>query len=202
MTSITGILLAAGGGRRFGGQKLLHSLPGGESVGVAAARNLIAAVPDSVAVVRPGDHELAAALSTTGIRVVENPAAADGMGTSLSVGVGATAGSGGWLVALADMPWIRPETIQALADALRAGAPLVAPVHLGRRGHPVGFSAPWQTKLQALTGDQGARHLLARNASELVLQPTSDPGVLRDVDSPTDLEGSLLERFQEHAAIN
>ena len=80
MISVTGILLAAGDGRRFGGQKLLHPLPSGEPVGVAAARNLIAAVPDAVAVVRPGDRELGAALRAAGMRVVENPAAVDGIG--------------------------------------------------------------------------------------------------------------------------
>ena len=190
MTSITGILLAAGDGRRFGGRKLLYPLPGGEPVGVAAARNLIEAVRDAVAVVRPGDRELSAVLSAVGMRIVENPAAADGIGTSLSAGVGATDGARGWLVALADMPWIRPTTIRGLTEALLTGAPLVAPLHRGRRGHPVGFAARWQAQLQALTGDQGARHLLARHAGDLVLQSTADPGVLRDVDSLADLEHS------------
>ena len=187
MKSVTGILLAAGDGRRFGGQKLLHPLPGGEPIGVVAARNLIAAVPDAVAVVRPGDSELADTLSAVGMQIIENPAALDGMGTSLAAGVGAAASAAGWLVALADMPWIRPATMVALAGALYTGAVLVAPTHRGRRGHPVGFAARWRGRLDALEGDQGARYLLARHAGELVLQPTSDPGVLLDVDRPVDL---------------
>lgn len=187
MKSVTGILLAAGDGRRFGGQKLLHPLPGGEPIGVAAARNLVVAVPDAVAVVRPQDRELAEALSAVGMQVIENPAAQDGMGTSLAAGVGAAASAAGWLVALADMPWIRPATMVAIAGALYTGAALVAPIHRGRRGHPVGFTAQWRGKLEALEGDQGARYLLARHVGELVLLPTSDPGVLLDVDSPADL---------------
>ena len=188
MTSVTGILLAAGDGRRFGGQKLLHRLPGGEPVGVAAARNLIAAVPDAIAVVRADDIELAEALSAVGIRIIENTRAAEGMGTSLAVGVGATADAAGWLVALADMPWILPVTIGALSDALCSGASLVAPSYCGRRGHPVGFAAQWRGKLEALTGVQGARSLLAQCGDDLVLKATSDPGVLRDVDNLADLE--------------
>lgn len=187
MGPITGILLAAGAGRRFGSHKLLHPLSGGEPVAVAAGRNLIAAVPDCVAVVQAGDHVLAAALSVIGLRIHEHPGADGGLGTSIAAGVAATAGAAGWLIALGDMPWVRPETIRALADALRNGAELVAPVHAGTRGHPVGFAAPWRDLLGALTEDRGARDLIGAHAAQLVLLPTEDLGVLLDVDAPGDI---------------
>jgi CTP:molybdopterin cytidylyltransferase MocA len=57
---ICGILLAAGAAKRFGGGKLLHPLPDGTPLGVAAARNLAMALPGVLAVVRPGDSALAA----------------------------------------------------------------------------------------------------------------------------------------------
>jgi molybdenum cofactor cytidylyltransferase len=188
MGPVAGILLAAGAGRRFHGHKLLHPLADGEPVGVAAGRNLIAAVPDCVAVVRAGDLALASALGALGLRIHPHPGADGGMGTSIAAGVSATPGAGGWLIALGDMPWVRPETIRALADALRAGVSLVAPIHAGRRGHPVGFAAAWGERLQALNGNHGARNLIAAHAERLVLLPTADPGVLRDVDGPADLE--------------
>ena len=56
---IIGILLAAGSGSRFGGDKLLQPLASGTALGAAAARNLIAAGLQVVAVVRPGDVALA-----------------------------------------------------------------------------------------------------------------------------------------------
>ena len=56
---IVGILLAAGSASRFGGGKLLATLPDGTAVGVAALRNLLAAVDAVIAVVRPGDDVLA-----------------------------------------------------------------------------------------------------------------------------------------------
>jgi molybdenum cofactor cytidylyltransferase len=184
---IVGILLAAGNSRRFGSPKLLHPLASGESMAIAAARHLVTAIPASLAVIRPGDRDLAERFSALGLGVVENPHADRGMGSSLAVGVTATADAPGWLVALADMPWIQPETILALANELRQGRSLVAPVHCGQRGHPVGFNRKWGRQLQALTGDQGARSLLAGHRAELTLQPTKDPGVLLDVDREMDL---------------
>lgn len=187
MNSITGVLLAAGSGRRFGGNKLLHPLPDGEPLGVAAARHLVAAVPEVLAVVRAGDRDLATALEDLGLIVVENLGADSGMGSSIAVAVGASPRAGGWLIALGDMPWIQPATIVGLADALTNGASMVAPVCAGRRGHPVGFSSKWGASLGKLHGDTGARTLIATHASELLLKPVSDDGVLRDVDYPSAL---------------
>jgi len=189
MSDIVGVLLAAGAAQRFGAPKLLQPLPDGTPVGVAAARALRAAMARVIAVVRPGDVALHEALVAVGVEVVENPRAEEGMGTSLAAAVRATADAAGWLVALADMPWVAPATVQALADRLRAGASIVAPVCGGRRGHPVGFAAHWGGALQSLRGDEGARGLIAAQAGKLVLVATGDAGVLADVDHPGDLAG-------------
>jgi molybdenum cofactor cytidylyltransferase len=182
MSGIAGILLAAGASRRFGADKLLHPLASGEAVAVAAARNLVAAVERSIAVVRYGDCALVEALARTGLRVVVNPQADAGIGTSIAAGVAATPDARGWLIALADMPWIAPSTITAVAAALADGASLVAPSHDGRRGHPVGFAARWRADLLGLRGDSGGREILTAHAGDLVLRPTDDAGVLRDID--------------------
>jgi molybdenum cofactor cytidylyltransferase len=188
--SLVGILLAAGSGARFGGDKLLAGLPGagdGGLVGVTACRNLAAALPDVIAVVRPGDGALAAALAGAGARVVECDNAADGMGASLACGVRASSAASGWIVALADMPWIRPETIAQVAQALRHGAQLAAPFHAGRRGHPVGFGHACRVELAALRTDEGAKSVVAAHRGAMVPIEVDDPGVLRDVDTPPDL---------------
>ena len=111
----------------------------------------------------------------------------EGMGTSLAAGINATSSADGWLIALADMPWMQPATITALVNQLKNGASMVAPVYQGQRGHPVGFSARWQQPLQELSGDKGARDLLANYPAELELLTTGDAGILKDIDHPQDL---------------
>lgn len=93
----------------------------------------------------------------------------------------------GWLVALADMPFIQPDTLHRVAAALADGAELAAPVFNGQRGHPVGFAARWRDALLALQGDEGARALVGANRLSMRRIATDDPGVLRDVDRPEDL---------------
>lgn len=191
MQRTAGVLLAAGRGRRFGGQKLLVPLADGTPLGVAAARRLRAALPEVVAVVHPADRELARLLAAAGARVVACADAEAGMGVSLAAGVGATADADGWLIALADMPYIRADSIRLLGQALTDGAALVAPCYRGERGHPVGFSAEFGPALRALQGDRGARDLIARHADRLQCLEVDDPGVLRDIDTPADLEAVI-----------
>ena len=185
--SIVGILLAAGRGERFGGDKLLALLPDGECVGAAAARHLLAAVTEVVAVVRSDDAALAAALGANGAHIVRCANADDGMGASLACAVQATSGASGWLVALADMPWIRPETIARVAGAIAGGAVVAAPFFNGERGHPVGFAASCQAELAALTGDEGAKAVVAAHRDGIARIDVDDPGILRDIDTREDL---------------
>ncbi len=192
MARIVGLLLAAGQGRRFGGDKLLQPLADGTPVAVAAARALKAACADSIAVLRPEQDALAALLEAEGLRVVRCAAARSGMGYSLAAGVAASRDARGWLVALADMPCIRVATLQAVAELIGGGAALAAPSYAGRRGHPVGFAARWRDALLALEGDEGARAILEQSRFLLHVLETDDPGVLQDVDSPADLAALRL----------
>jgi molybdenum cofactor cytidylyltransferase len=183
---IVGVLLAAGSATRFGADKLNAPLPGGVPVGIAALKHLRAAVDEVIAVVRPGDASLAGALQSHGARISVCPGAADGMGVSLAWGVRAAPVAAGWVIALADMPWVRSETIAAVVAALESGAMVAAPECAGTRGHPVGFAASLYAELIALTGDEGAKSILARHPPKLLA--TEDTGILRDVDTPADLQ--------------
>ena len=95
--------------------------------------------------------------------------------------------SGGWIVALADMPAVKPATIARIVDALHAGASLAAPFLHGERGHPVGFAAHHRDALLQLAGDVGARSLMQAQRNALVVLDVDDPGVLYDVDRRDDL---------------
>jgi molybdenum cofactor cytidylyltransferase len=137
--------------------------------------------------VRRAASALAGMLSDEGLEIVECRDAAEGMGRTLAAGVRARPGVGGWVVALADMPYIRPQSIAAVAKALSDGAPIAAAACRGERGHPVGLAAHYYHELSRLQGDQGARDILRRDGHSLVLAETDDPGVMRDIDTPADL---------------
>ena len=185
--NVCGILLAAGASKRFGSDKLLHPLAGQTPVAVAALANLRAAVPHVIAVVRPGAPLLEQRLGEAGATVILCANADEGMGASLARAVSASGDVAGWAIALADMPYIRPETIGKIATALPAGSAIVAPAYRGERGHPVGLSARFRRQLEALRGDEGARALLKQNADLLTLIEVDDPGVCRDIDTPANL---------------
>lgn len=184
---VIGLLLAAGSATRFGSDKLRHSLPHGVWIAVQAARHLRAEVPTVIAVVRPNSPDLQKALSAESCEVMVCDNAAEGMGASLACAARAAGPAGGYLVALADMPFVRRASIAAVRDALAAGAPLAAPYFRARRGHPVGIAGAFFNELISLKGDEGAKHLLAAHAARMVKIPVGDPGVIRDIDTPEDL---------------
>lgn len=185
----TGILLAAGRGRRYDplGQrnKLMQPLAAGEPVALAAAKRLLTVLPQVVAVVRPDSGLLEQRLREAGCRVTVCDAADEGMAASLVHGLRTAIQAPGWVIALGDMPWVDPATIAALVDAVDAGAQIAVPTHGGRRGNPVAFSRGYLPELLALRGDTGARGLLARWPVTEV--PVSDTGIFRDVDTQDDL---------------
>jgi molybdenum cofactor cytidylyltransferase len=188
-----GILLAAGRGRRFdpsgAHNKLLQTLPGGDALVVASARHLLSILPHVIAVVSPQGEAVAQALRALGCEVVACADADSGMGASLAYAlrhsVMATPPATSWLVALGDMPYVQPATLQALCDALAAGADIAAPICGGRRGNPVAFGHVHRAALLALEGDQGARKLLER--ARVTEVAVNDPGVLQDIDLASDL---------------
>ena len=190
--NVVGLLLAAGSATRFGSDKLLHRLTHGVPIAVQSVRHLKKELRQVLAVVRPGAAELQKAFSEEGVRSVVCERADDGMGASLACAVRACDNADAYLIALADMPFIRPSSIEAVRDALIAGAPLVAPYFRARRGHPVGISAKYRSELEALSGDEGAKKLLAAHADKLVKIPIGDPGVIRDIDTPSDLAPPLV----------
>jgi molybdenum cofactor cytidylyltransferase len=189
------IVLAAGRGARFGGDKLLAKV-GGAPLVTAALRTALVAPVRRVLVAVGDNPGLIAALKATAARlnaadrlvIVPVPNAAEGMGVSLSTAAAALpADIEGAFVFLGDMPAIAPDTPASLAKALDGPDRIVVPVHAGRRGHPVLFGSDWRSALAKLEGDEGARALLAQAGSRLIAVEVSDPGVLLDVDRPEDL---------------
>ena len=186
------IVLAAGKGSRFLGaeHKLAQSL-GGVTVLGSTLRHAIASHLQVVVVTTQALAEVArrsvAARDVIVLPEVGSPGqTALGLGDSIGAGVAARPDASGWLILPGDMPQVQPLSLQAVARQL-VQHPVVYAQHKGLRGHPVGFAAELYSELIALSGDEGARRLIARYpAFGLELD---DPGVLVDVDTEADLDG-------------
>ena len=110
-------MLAAGSATRFGSDKLQHALPHGVSIAVQSARHLKPELGRVVAVVRPGSDELSKALKSEGCEIVVCENAAEGLGASLACAARTAGEADGYLIALADMPFLRRTTIAVAPTA-------------------------------------------------------------------------------------
>ncbi|HRH89992.1 MAG TPA: nucleotidyltransferase family protein [Rubrivivax sp.] len=182
----TVVVLAAGKGSRFKGSahKLEQSLGGSSVLG----RTLRSAVESHLPVVVVTTQALADAathvVAARDVVIVPQTLAALGMGHSIAAGIAARADAPGWLLLPGDMPMVRPATLLAVAAALDHH-PVAYAQHQGRRGHPVGFAAELYSELMMLSGDEGARRIVARYPAIGV--DVDDPGVLLDLDTEADL---------------
>lgn len=186
-----GILLAAGQSRRFGGNKLLHPILNNTPMLLLSAEKLASVLPGSLVVINSQLIGLTSQLEQLGLHVVVNEQAEQGMGSSIACGVRASEslkpGTAGWLILLADMPYIETRTIELLINQLEQGAKLVAPIYRQQRGHPVGFNQIYKMDLLALNQDTGARDILNRYSNQLQLVEVDDQGILIDIDRPDDI---------------
>lgn len=199
--TVLGLVLAAGAGTRFGPTAKLAAPFGattviGTAVAVAARAGLdeVAVVvgpgdgtpgldPDALAVLVPG--EVGAAVT-----VVVNPRPADGMASSLAVGLdhGRRQGHEAVVVGLGDQPLLDPRGWRAVGTAVAGPGvgprPIVFATYGGRRGHPVGLGAAIWDDLPA-TGDVGARSLARLKPGAVREVPC--PGNPADIDTAADL---------------
>lgn len=184
---VTALLLAAGSSRRMGHDKLALAYRG-ETLFRRALAPLVASplIREVIVVVGPG---FAQVVAEPKCRVLVNPDPAEGMASSLRLGVAAApAESEAWLLAFADMPEVTPALLATLIEAFaRSGKRILVPVHAGCNGHPVIFGRACREALLGLRGDVGARDLVRAHPEWVELLPTADGAVVFDVDTPEDL---------------
>jgi molybdenum cofactor cytidylyltransferase len=191
---VAGLLLASGASRRFGSNKLLADLAGRPVVRWSA--EALAPAVDSLVVVVPFESAtLRTALSGLSARLVENPAADEGMASSIRAGVAALPRDvEAVVIALGDQPTIDPQGAGRVVAAWRAapdGTLAVTTAYADGRGHPTLFAAELFPALLALEGDRGAGELLESLGDAVA---TVDATGARPVDVDTPAALLLLAR--------
>lgn len=180
---ITGLLLAAGAGRRFGRPKALVEFEG-ERLVDRGVRLLEQGGCHPVVVVLG-----AAPTPVRGAVTVLNPEWETGMGSSLRVGLEAVPPESlAVVIALVDQPFIRPGAVERLIAAFQAGAELAVATYAGEQRNPVLIGrAHIEDVAASLGGDVGARPYLRKNADLVTEVPCDDAGDPADIDEPGDL---------------
>lgn len=183
---IGGVILAAGGARRYGEPKIL--LPWkGEAIIRHVAKTALAAGLNTVVVV-VGDQiaDIHEAVADLDVKLVHNSAWESGQSSSVKAGLQELPTNvGGAVFLLGDQPKIPPALVRALVEKHAASlSPIVAPLVDGQRGNPVLFDQETFPEFMAISGDVGGRALFARFPVEWV--PWHDADVLLDIDSPQD----------------
>ena len=183
---IAGLVLAAGAGRRLG-QPKAEVVLGGVRLLDRAVRTLAAGGCQQVlAVVRdPG-------VLADGASVVVNPAAADGMGSSLRTGLAALPDdTEAVVVTLVDLPDVSPAEVRAMIGWYRNGASIIAIRRAGTRSHPVLIARRWLTAFAAAAhDDQGGRAFFAAHWDDVDFIDYPNP--ICDIDTPADLAEAEL----------
>ncbi len=196
---IAALVMAAGRSSRMGGANKLLSDVEGAPMAVRAVDAALASRARPVIVVIGHDApRLRAAIGDRPVVVVENPAYASGMASSLKAGLAALPPDiDGAVVCLADMPLVTAQVIERLVAAFDPleGRAICVSSWEGKRGNPVLWARRFFAEMASLAGDVGARHLIGEHAELVAEVPMPDDGVLVDIDTP-----EALARYRQRPA--
>lgn len=201
---ITALVLAAGKGTRFGGDKLLHAIPytnedgtvSTSAIGLISALNVKPHVDEVLCVVRPNDTKLIALYEQYGFKVVINTEYEKGLSTSIKIGAQHIQSNHHIMVCLGDMPLIKKESYQSIVTQFEEHNHAVCrPIYLAKDnaftpGHPAIFAHELKPLLMQLEGDQGAQPLI--KSLPVHTFKLTDIGIVKDIDHQTDLPDYIL----------
>ncbi len=180
------ILLAAGSSSRFGSNKLQHSLPTGKTVFQSSLSIYLPLVSDLLVVVRPDDTLLQKQLNAESVSYLECAESINGMSQSLVSGVRSRSDASGWLIALADMPYVQPGTVKHILQ-LAGARSIVQPTYDSIPGNPVYFGREYYSELIQLTGDKGGKEVIQRHHEKLIRFDYETIDEMFDNHIPTDI---------------
>jgi len=186
---IASLVLAAGRSSRMGPRnKLLEPVSGEPMVRRVAAVAIAGGAQPVIVVTGHEAASVGAALHGLGVTVILNLEYADGLSTSLRAGVSALPPDiDGALILLGDMPEVEASVLSLLMASFTGMSAICVPVRHGRRGNPVLWGSRYFPEMMELTGDFGAKPLMARHEAHLIEVEVATDSIFYDVDAPEDL---------------
>jgi CTP:molybdopterin cytidylyltransferase MocA len=184
--SVAGLVLAAGGGRRYGGPKALVRRDGELLVERAVATAREAGCAPIIVVVGASAAEVREQANLGDATIVDNPGWKTGMASSLKTGLAALVETDAeaTIVLLVDTPGVTPEAVRRVSAKAGSDA-LVTATYGNRRGHPVLLGRDhWSGVTTLATADVGARAYLTARAAEVVAVSCEDCSDDTDLDVP------------------
>lgn len=197
--TLAALIMAAGASSRFGGCKLLCSI-GGQTL-LQRSVELCSAANHRLLVTGAHEHTMRPFLQqpplANAVVSVHFRDWSAGLGASIGFGVSQLPQADGILILLADQAGLERADIDALVHHWRSEPGKIVCAHYrGAPGVPAIFPQAWRSKLQLLTGDQGAKKLLL-NQADLVTVPMHRAAL--DIDTPADWQ-ALRDRIGEPTA--
>jgi molybdenum cofactor cytidylyltransferase len=189
-SGVAAVVLAAGMSRRMGTPKQLLRM-GDETILERTLKNVRASnSSEIILVLGHAAEDVQKTIATEGLKVVVNPDYEQGMGTSLRSGLAAVGSDAkAAIIALADQPWISPDTFNRLIECHQECKPqIIVPMYKGFRGNPVLLDRSVFHEMQALQGDVGCRAIFGDHTAGIRKLPVDDAGILLDIDSRSDFE--------------
>ncbi|MGC5020761.1 nucleotidyltransferase family protein [Micromonospora sp. DT47] len=182
---VAGLVLAAGGGRRFGMPKALVRHDGQLLVDRSIVVLRAARCAPVVVVLGAAADDVRARAALDGVAAVDNPDWTTGMGSSLRAGLAALAdtGAAATVVILVDMPGVTAAAVRRVAAGAGRAELVMAGYDNGRSGHPVLIGRDHWAGVAALAvGDVGARPYLRAHAGAVRVVPCADVADDEDLD--------------------
>ena len=186
---IAGIVLAAGKGTRFGGDKMLHPVQSHNGdmlpMGLLSALNLKPWVDQVICVVRAQDTALITLYEQHGFKTHISENFESGLSASLVAGIQASAVASMYVLALGDMPFINVKTYESIRGAIDKSNKdkIIQPKFDNKPGHPMVFPKRLKPELLSLQGDVGARSIVKKEVGSLISVEVNDQGIHWDLDT-------------------
>ena len=186
---VAAIVLAAGRSSRMGPHnKLLQPIDGSTIIARVTSAAIASGAKPVIVVTGFEADRIEDALWGLDVMFANNPNFDEGMSGSIKTGLSALpASSDGAMILLGDMPAVEARDLKLLVGAFAGRKAICLPVCDGRHGNPVLWGASYFAEMMRLSGDVGAKQLIAKHSEYVIEVPVASNGIFADVDTPADL---------------